>query len=143
MISSRFVGKINFDEVVNSSLQDMGNITRASRVSLFLFNNDKSFIRETNQWSNPNIGPKFEKFQTLHIETISWWLSQVEKFSFVHVRQISELPPEAINIRRLMKYHDIQSFLAFPIKVSGNLTGFISISKINEKQLWKGKDFAL
>jgi len=143
MISSRFVGKINFDEVVNSSLQDMGNITRASRVSLFLFNNDKSFIKETNHWSNPKIGPKFEKFQTLHIETISWWLSQVEEFSFVHIREGSELPPEAINIKRLMKYHDIQSFLAFPLKVSGKLTGFISISKIHEKKIWKGKDFAL
>ena len=143
LVSSRFVGKINLDESINASIQDMGKISGASRVSLFQFGKEKSFITETNQWNDQNIDTQFENFKTLHIDTISWWFKQVEKFSYIHIRDVVDLPSEAMAVKKLMNFHDIKSFLAFPIKINRELNGFICLSKVHEKISWKGKDFAL
>ncbi|MFW9876015.1 MAG: hypothetical protein ACFFG0_23175 [Candidatus Thorarchaeota archaeon] len=41
VVSSRFVGNINLDDSIDSSLQDLGLLSQANRVSLFLFKGEK------------------------------------------------------------------------------------------------------
>ncbi|MHA1257978.1 MAG: PAS domain S-box protein, partial [Promethearchaeota archaeon] len=136
LISSRFVGKINLEDVINDCIQDMGTLSRANRVSLFLFNQEKSIIVETNQWSDQQYDSKCEKFQALPIDVIYFWISQVTDLNYI-------LPPEAKTMKNLMKECDIKCFLGFPVRIDTELIGFICFSKIDEKISWKGKDFTI
>ena len=121
----------------------MGILSRANRVSLFLFNQDKSFIKETNRWTDQQSDSKFEEFQALPIDTIKFWISQVKNLNCIHIRDASMLPPEAKAMKYLMKECDIKCFLGFPVRIDTELIGFICFSKINENISWKGKDFTI
>ena len=121
----------------------MGTLSGANRVSLFLFNPEKSIIKETNQWTDQQSDSKYEKFQALPIDTIYFWISQVTDLNYIHIRDVADLPPEAKAMKNLMNGYDIKCFLGFPVRIDTELIGFICFSKINEKISWKGKDFTI
>jgi len=142
-ISSRFVGRVNFDEAINSSFEDMGNLSKSDRVSLFLFDEDKKFFRNTHEWCAEGVSSQLFTLQRVDIGIITWWITQVEKFSFVNIRDVFDLPNGAQSVKNFMEIQSIQSFLAFPIYISGTVAGFVCFSKITEKLQWRGKDFVI
>ncbi|MFX1420417.1 MAG: ATP-binding protein [Promethearchaeota archaeon] len=142
-ISSRFVGKVNLDEAIKSSFEDMGTLSKADRVSLFLFDENKKFFKNTYEWCAKGIDPQQINLQKVDIGIISWWIGQVEKISFVNIRDVSTLPNGAQSVKKFMEIQNIQSFLAFPIYINGSINGFVCFSKIRENVQWKGKDFVI
>ena len=142
-ISSRFVGRRDLDEAINTSLQDLGKLSGADRVSLFLFNGDKNSISNTHEWCNDGINPQLNNFQKIDKTTISWWIKRVEKLNFINIKDVSELPPEAKFTKEFMELQNIKSFLGFPIYHEIKITGFVCFSKVQEEYLWKGKDFSI
>ncbi len=142
-ISSRFVGRVNLDEAINSSFEDMGIVSKADRVTLFLFDDNKKFFGNTHEWCSEGINSQLKNLQKVDIGIISWWINQVEKISFINIRDVSNLPNGAQSVKKFMEIQSIQSFLAFPIYISRAITGFVCFSKIKEKIQWKGKDFVI
>ena len=142
-ISSRFVGRVNLDDAINSSFEDMGITSKADRVSLFLFDKSKEFFRNTHEWCSKGINSQLDNPQKVSPGIISWWISQVEKISFINIRDVSLLPDEAQSVKKFMETHNIKSFLAFPIYIGGTIAGFVCFSKIKETIQWKGKDFVI
>lgn len=142
-ISSQFVGKVNLDEAISSCLEDMGTVSKADRVSLFLFDENNKFFRNTHEWCSEGINSQIENLQKVDINIISWWINQVEKISFINIRDVSNLPNGAKSVKKFMEIQNILSFLAFPIYISGTINGFVCFSKIKEKIQWKGKDFVI
>lgn len=140
-ISSRFVGKVNLDKVIDSSFQEMGNLSNVDRVSLFLFNGDKNFLRNTHEWCAEGINSQINILQNISVDTISWWIKQVERISFINLRDVFQIHDELT--KKFMDLQDIKSFLAFPVYVNVKLKGFVCFIKILEKIQWKGKDFAI
>jgi signal transduction histidine kinase len=142
-ISSRFVGRVSLDEAINSSIEDMGTLSKADRVNLFLFDEKKQFFINTHEWCAEGINSQMDALQKVDIGIISWWISQVEKISFVNIRDISDLPIRAQAVKKFMEIQNIKSFLAFPVYTSGTINGFVCFSKIRDKIQWKGKDFVI
>ncbi len=142
-LSSRFVGKVDLDKVINSSFEDMGILSKADRVSLFLFDENNKFFKNTHEWCAEGINSQQSNLQRVDVGIISWWIAQVEKISFVNIRDVSDLPNGAQSVKKFMEIQNIQSFLAFPIYVSGTIAGFVCFNKITEKIQWKGKDFVI
>lgn len=142
-LSSRFVGRVNLDEAINSSFEDMGALSKADRVNLFLFDEKNKFFKNTHEWCAEGINSQQSNLQKVDIGIISWWIAQVEKISFVNIRDVSDLPKGAQSVKKFMEIQNIQSFLAFPIYITGTITGFVCFNKIKEKIQWKGKDFVI
>jgi len=142
-ISSRFVGKVDLDYAINSSLQDLGNLSGADRVSLFLFNGDDNCLRNTHEWCNKGIKSQLNILQNIDKNTISWWIKRVEKLSFINIKEVSDLPAQAKLTKEFMKLQGIKSFLGFPIYHEIRITGFVCFSQILKEKLWKGKDFSI
>ncbi|GAH06231.1 unnamed protein product, partial [marine sediment metagenome] len=128
-ISSRFVGKIDLDKAINASLQDLGNISGADRVSLFLFNGDKKCITNTHEWCSQGIKPQLEILQKIDRNTISWWIKRVKKLNFINIKKVSKLPAGAKLTREFMELQNIKSFLGFPIYHEIAVKGFVCFSK--------------
>ena len=142
-ISSRFVGRVNLDDAINSSFEDMGILSKADRVSLFLFDEDNKFFKNAHEWCAEGINSQQNNLQKVDIGIISWWITQIEKISFVNIRDVSDLPNGAQSVKKFMEIQNIQSFLAFPIYIGGTINGFVCFSKVSEKIQWKGKDFVI
>ena len=142
-ISSRFVGRVNLDEAINLSFEDMGILSKADRVSLFLFDDYNKYFKNTHEWCTEGINSQQKHLQKLDIGIISWWIAQVEKISFVNIRDVSDLPDGAQSVKKFMEIQNIKSFLAFPIYITGIISGFVCFSKIKENIQWKGKDFVI
>lgn len=142
-ISSRFVGNINLDDAINSSFQDLGLLSQANRVSLFLFNGDKRIIENTHEWCADGISSQLINLKKVEADKISWWKEQIDKISFVNIRDVSSLPDNAISVREFMQQQEIKSFLAFPIYIKRDIAGYVCFIKVLENTQWKGKDFAI
>ncbi|MCK4369754.1 MAG: hypothetical protein KAW03_01685, partial [Candidatus Lokiarchaeota archaeon] len=108
-ISSRFVGRVNLDEAINSSFEDMGIVSKADRVTLFLFDDNKKFFRNTHEWCSEGIISQLKNLQKVDISIISWWINQVEKISFINIRDVSNLPNGAQSVKKFMEIQSIQS----------------------------------
>ncbi|MFW9987104.1 MAG: ATP-binding protein [Candidatus Odinarchaeota archaeon] len=142
-ISSHFIGMVNPDEAINLSFEEMGTISNADRVSLFLFDEDDKTFRNTHEWCSEGINSQMKNLQEIDSRIISWWISQVEKISFITIRDTSSLPNGAQSVKKFFELQGIQSFLAYPVYISGMINGFVCFSKIKEKTQWKGKDFVI
>jgi len=142
-ISSRFVGKIELDEAINNSLQDLGILSGADRVSLFLFNGNKGLLANTHEWCKDGIETQLEILQNIDRSTVSWWVKQIEKLSFINIKDVSKLPTQAKLTKEFMEFQGITSLLGFPIFHNIDITGFVCLSKVLEGFSWKGKDFTI
>jgi len=142
-ISSRFVGNINLDDAINSSFQDLGELSQANRVSLFLFNSNKGIIENTHEWCAEGISSQLTKLKKIDAYQLSWWKEQIDKISFINIRDVSSLPDNAKLVKEFMHRQDIKSFLAFPIYIKRDITGYVCFIKVLETTQWKGKDFAI
>ena len=142
-ISSRFVGRGDLNNVINSSFEDMGIASKADRVSLFLFDENKKLFRNTHEWCAEGIKSQQKTLQKVDMGIISWWIAQVEKTSYVNIRDVSNLSHSVQSAKKFMDNQNIQSFLAFPINIGGTISGFVCFSKVTEKIQWKGKDFVI
>ena len=48
-ISAHFVGDIDFDEAITSSIEDMGELSRASYISFYSLDKDKDIFKNTHK----------------------------------------------------------------------------------------------
>ena len=91
-ISSHFIGLVNLDETIELSFEEMGTISNADRVSLFLFDKEDKIFRNTHEWCSEGISSQMKNLQEVDSKINSWWISQVEKISFINIRDTSNLP---------------------------------------------------
>ena len=76
-ISSRFLANVDIDEDINSSLRDMGILSGASRVYLFLFDKEKTVMSNTHEWCAEGISPQIQILQKLEFKKFTWWMKQL------------------------------------------------------------------
>ncbi len=142
-ISSRFLVNLDLDEDINSSLRDMGIISGASRVYLFLFNEDKKIMNNTHEWCAEGVSSQIHIFQDLKFTMLPWWMEQLKSGNIIHISDISELPEEAKSTKELLKIQKTKSVLTYPLYVKGVLAGFIGFDNIEKTRGWKTEDFSL
>ncbi|MHA1659175.1 MAG: PAS domain S-box protein [Promethearchaeota archaeon] len=138
-ISSRFIGIINFDKAMNNSLSDMGKLSGASRSYLFLIEDEKKIMINTHEWCAEGVIPQIENLQAVPIESLPWWKEQLFKENIIHISDVSKLPIEAENTKKILESQNIKSLLVFALHVAGNLAGFIGLDNIKETGEW-GKE---
>ena len=142
-ISSRFLINLDLDEDINASLRDMGILSGASRVYLFLFNEDKKIMNNTHEWCAEGVSSQIQIFQDLKFTTLPWWMEQLKSGNIIHITDVSELPEEAKSTRELLKIQNTKSVLTYPLYVKGVLAGFVGFDNVENTQEWKNEDFSL
>ena len=61
---------LDLDEDSNAAIRDMGILSGASRVYLFLFNEDKKVMNNTNEWCAEGVSSQIHIFQDLKFTTL-------------------------------------------------------------------------
>jgi len=142
-ISSRFVGVSDIDESVKESLRDMGRLSGAGRVYVFMLSEDGNKMSNTHEWCADGVSPQIENLQNLPCETFSWWMTRLRKGEVIHVEDVSKLPLEAAAEKSVLESQDVKSLLVLPVGVGGELAGFIGFDNIVGARRWSEDDYSL
>jgi len=142
-ISSRFLVNIDIDEDINSSLRDMGILSGASRVYLFLFNNEKNVMNNTHEWCAEEISPQIQILQNLEFKTLPWWIKQLKSGNLINLSNLSDLPDEAKHTKEFLELQGVKSALVYPIYIKGVSAGFIGFNTISSAIDWSDEAFTI
>lgn len=142
-ISSRFVNPDNIDEAINTSLEDIGNISQASRSYIFIFNDDKITMSNTHEWVNKGVSSQLVNLQNLPIEIFSWFINKIKKGEVLNIENVEELPPEASAEKEEFLKEGIKSLIILPIEIGDNISGFIGFDNVKAQEKWSKDDLNL
>ena len=142
-ISSRFVNPTNFDEALNNSFKDLGEISGASRIWLFMLRENGTIIDGVHEWCAESVAPQIESLRKLSVEQICWGLMQLREGKIIQIPDVSLLPPNATGVKEVLERKNIKSIIVLPIIGSGALAGFIGFNDVHITGAWNSDDVAL
>lgn len=129
-ISSRFVGISDIDASINKTLEDIGKFSNADRSYVFAI--EKDVMTNTHEWSAENITPQKEHLQNIGIESFPLWAKYLEEKDSLIIRNLDELPENAVSERRFLEFQDVKSFVLYRLLINGAGAGFIGVDYVKE-----------
>jgi signal transduction histidine kinase len=144
-ISSRFVNPINIDDAINSTLKEIGILTKASRSYLFLFNEDKKTMSNTHEWTVEGVDPQLQEqeLQNVPMEIFAWSINKLKKGEILNIDNIADLPLEATAEREEFQRENIKSLIMMPLKIGDEYHGFVGLDNTRAPETWKEGDLNL
>ena len=142
LISSRFVGNVDFDTAVKISLEDMGILSGARRAYVFLLKDEKH-MSNTHDWRAPDVKSRKNILQNLPIEKFPWWMGKLNAGEVIDIKDIAELRVSAPSEYELISKLGVKSLLAFPILANGRVEGFMGFDNVSSEGKWNETDLLL
>jgi PAS domain S-box-containing protein len=142
-ISSRFLGNIDIDKVIDRTLSDIGNLIKASRVFLFLFDKDLKCMYNTHEWCADNIKSHRNFYENYPINNTPWAMKQLLEGNFLNISDVSKLPSQAKKIKDLFELNGIKSNLTLPLYINDRISGFLGFDDTVLPRNWEEEDFLL
>jgi GAF domain-containing protein len=134
------MGKPARDELVKRIRALENQIAAASanadRSYVFQFSDDQKSVSCTHEWCAEGIKPTIERIQNDPVETFPWAMKKFLRGDMVLVPRLSDLPAEAINEKQEFEQQGIQSILAVPMIISGEVMGFIGLDSVRDEKMW-------
>jgi len=140
-ISSRLVSTNDIDKAISKSLLEMGVLIGATRSYILLYNEENSLEFYAQEWCIEGTEPSMINLININQITFPWIFERSKKQELILVKDSSELPEEAVNLKVEMDRLNINSLLAFPINIKDESTGFIGFDNIIQISKWDEIDF--
>ncbi|MGD9310780.1 MAG: PAS domain S-box protein, partial [Desulfosarcina sp.] len=134
--SRRFLTLTEMDKSIDACLADIGRFCGADRAYLFQFASDGGKMNNTNEWCAPGVKPEIENLQGLPLEMFPWWVKKLTAGGNIHVKNVSELPPEARAEKEVLEAQNIKSVLVVPFLVENRLSGFLGFDNVASTRAW-------
>ena len=144
-ISSDFVGihVQNLDKVIDQSLKKIGQLLTVDRCYVSQFKQNKMVLDNTHEWCAKGITAEMDKLQNLPSSIFPWWMKKLNKLEHIYIRQVNDLPEEAVIEKEILQEQKIISLLVVPIHYQKNLFGFIGFDSVLEEKEWLESDIHL
>lgn len=144
-ISTRFVNlhSAEIDQGINAALAAIGNFERADRVYVFLFNDDKTFIRNSHEWHSSGLTLPPESEQEFSTDVFGWLTTQFLQKKIIQFAELDAFPPEAAAERQIFQLFDIKSLLLSPLFYDQNLKGFMGVVTMKNERTWSPESVRL
>ena len=142
-ITSNFIGLYNLDDAINRSFAEIGKITNADRIYLFLANSDGKTVDNTHEWCATGVLPHKAILQDLPIELFPWWTKKVMNNEIIKIENISSLPEEADAEKKLLEIQNIKSLIALPLNIDDTTKGFVGFDYVKDSKTWSKEDLTI
>lgn len=142
-ISAKFINVSDFDTAVVETLKEIGEMCGASRSYLFLFDKNKNTMDNTHEWCHEGVQPQIANLQDIPIESLPWWMNKLENNEVIHIVDVSKMPDEAHQEKKILQEQDIKSLLVLPFKSTGDLIGFMGFDNVSKAEEWKEEELSL
>ncbi|MCW4034840.1 MAG: PAS domain S-box protein, partial [Candidatus Bathyarchaeota archaeon] len=142
-ISSRFVNPPDINKAIHESLADIGIISGASRVYIFLLRKNRTVISNTHEWCKKGTTSDIKSLQNLPVEQFPYLIENLREGKKIQINDTSTISKEAHFERQMLESRNIKSLVVLPIKVSGELAGFVGLTSLEKTDLWSSDDVSL
>jgi PAS domain S-box-containing protein len=127
----------DYREIINLSLQDLGEVLGMDRVSIFLFNFAQETMSNTHEWCRKGVTSFKENDQDQLLSRFPWAIDQLGVNKEISLTSLSELPEQAKNERQWLEKRKTQTLLMVPIELTNNrLIGFLSFESLSARGKW-------
>ena len=124
----------DLDEIIHYSLEKIGMVTRADRIYICLFHEQKSRLSISHQWSGEGIVSP--ALQNTPVGAYIQILRKLKNQAAACVTDIHALPPEARSIHARFHAEGVKSFLFVPLLYGRNLLGMIGCDAVRRHINW-------
>jgi len=142
-VLSRLVGVFNIDQAVDSTLAELGGVGQADRAFLFLVYGKGTKMDNTHEWCAQGVSSQIEQLQNLSTGDFPWWMKRLESGSSIVIQDANGLPEEARAEKAWLSQQEIRSLIALPVRLNGQLTGFMGLAAVKKDKNWEGSEIRL
>ncbi|MDW8321945.1 MAG: ATP-binding protein [Armatimonadota bacterium] len=142
-IASTYIHNPDFDAAVQWCLSEISRLCGAERAGLFLLNEEGDAFVATHRWFHPDSKTRWMAWNRLPAEHLEWGLRQIEGGSPLVIQHVHQLPPEAEPLRHAMVATGAENVVGLPVRVEGQLVGFMTFVNTHESDLWRTADAPL
>ena len=126
----------DIDDVINTTLQIIGEFDDNDRSYIFELSVDGLAVNNTHEWCSEGIQSQIASMQNLPVDTIPWWMEKLRRFENIYVPLVDDLPPKAQHEKEILQAQAILSLLAVPIAYEDNLIGFLGFDSVKKRKIW-------
>ncbi len=141
-IATRFFSNTDFGKAMTAFLHDLGLLCKVNHVNLYLFNETKTFIKDSYEWIEDNISIQTLNFREIDTVTLNWLIDELNQDSILYISASSKLYRSITKTDELIQTLNGSSIIS-PIKTKDNLVGFIGFNNFFEKKKWTEYDCSL
>ncbi|MCF7858407.1 MAG: tetratricopeptide repeat protein [Candidatus Cloacimonetes bacterium] len=139
-ISFMFINVSDIDTCINETLAEIGSFCQASRSFLFLFNKDKTIIDNTHEWCNNNVQPLISNLQGISTTKLSQLFDKLETDEIINIQNVAKITSEIYSGEIKFLNNNAKSILILPLKLKGNITGFIGLDNVSKTIEWREEE---
>lgn len=130
----------DFDMITNESIRNLGEHTQVSRISICQDSKDGSHISNTYEWCNKGVESKIDRFDHVTYQQIPSFRLMLENNETIYPETPSALPEE---LKKIIEVNSLTSVMIFPLRNSGNTTGFIVLEDCRNEWEWSQSEIQL
>jgi len=144
-ISTRFanVADEEIDAAIRDALGDVGKFLGAERCIMILLDETRLAGRMTHEWSEIEGDVRGERYGDLPFASFPWFIQQLESGQPVSFTTLDDLPPQAINERRLFGRQGIRGGIFVPMLLKKRFIGSVGCSALEREPQWTDETLAL
>jgi PAS domain S-box-containing protein len=132
-ISSYFIGDFVLDQSLHNALSDIGKMAGADKVYIYRIHHKAKLAHITHEWLNPDATEISGSAHSFSLENFGWFIGQLNGPESIFIGDISKLPREAVNEKKVLSKQGVKSLSAFPLKIGEKLEGFIGIEYLQDR----------
>lgn len=114
------------DEVIQNTLKFIGEELHADRAYIFEINNRGDFDN-TYEWCADGVEPQIENLQNIAFEICEPWVESFHRSGSIVIRDLEEYREIDEPMYEVLKPQDINTLIACPIEINGEVMGFVGI----------------
>jgi PAS domain S-box-containing protein len=138
-IATRFATDVELNDAINSSLQELGELVKSDRASIWQKSSDNTSLSMTHEWCADGVESKIHTRQ-------NWSRQEFEETGLqhffdagepIHISDIKQLSPEQPVYRQFFESKNISSFASIPIMEQSRLVSFFTLDeplRLNEQK---------
>ena len=137
-ISKQFTSIVtdDIDDMIKTTLQELGEFNEADRCYIVLFSSDGSKINDTHEWYADGIRPSIHILQDLPVDLFPWTCGKLRRFENVYISSTDNLPIGFQTEKELLQMKSAQSLALVPIINENNLIGYLGLDSTSKEIVW-------
>lgn len=142
-ITSVLFNSQSIEKALNKALQEIGMLCKADRAYLFEICYDQMVMENTYEWCRKGVEPQIDNLKAVSVSSCPWWMSKLKKNETIFIPDISRMPEEASNEKRLLEMQKIKSLIVIPIFFQNKLRGFVGLDDVAIFNKWDLKEILM
>ncbi len=137
-IASRFVNDNNFKTAISTTLNDLGRLCSAERISLLRIENN--LISEESDWKNTSINEKCIAFDNIPKNELKYLIDLIKEKKLIYYQNITEFPKIMSAIKNSLITNQVNSIIVSGIQKNKQTIGALIITQNNKTRKWDFSD---